>query len=90
MTKRAVLMARVSTDEQAEKGYSLPSQLEACRKYAEEHGFGVVAEITDDCSGAIPVAERPGGAKVYDMLRKGQADVVIQYTIDRTARDKRE
>lgn len=90
MTKRAVLMGRVSTDEQAEKGYSLPSQLEACRKYAEEHGFGVVAEITDDCSGAIPVAERPGGAKVYDMLRKGQADIVIQYTIDRAARDKRE
>jgi site-specific DNA recombinase len=88
--RRAILMARVSTDDQAENGYSLPSQLEACRKYAQEHNFVVVAEITDDCSGSIPVVDRPGGARVYDMLRKSQADVVIQYTIDRTARDKRE
>ncbi len=88
--KRAVLMARVSTTEQAEKGYSLPSQLEACKRYAVKHGFQVVDEITDDCSGAIPVAERPGGAKVYAMLRSGQVDVVVQYTIDRTSRDKRE
>jgi len=90
MTQRAVLMGRVSTEEQAEKGYSLPSQMEACRRYAEENGFEVVAEVTDDCSGAIPVAERPAGAQVYDMLREGQVDAVIQYTIDRTARDKRE
>ena len=32
--KRAILYARVSTDDQADKGYSLPSQLEHGRKYA--------------------------------------------------------
>ncbi len=88
--KRAVLLGRVSTKEQAEKGYSLPSQLEACREYAKQQGFEVVAEVSDDCSGAIPVADRPGGRRVYDMLRSGQADVVVQYTMDRVARDKRE
>jgi predicted site-specific integrase-resolvase len=36
MTKRAVLYARVSTDDQSDKGYSLPSQLEAMRKYATQ------------------------------------------------------
>ena len=41
--KRAVLYARVSTDDQADKGYSLPSQLDACRKYAERLGYLVVA-----------------------------------------------
>jgi site-specific DNA recombinase len=87
---RAVINIRVSTSEQAEMGYSLQSQLEACRKYAVEHGFAVVEETTDDCSGAIPVAERSGGARVYELLRSGQVDVVIQYTIDRTARDDRE
>ena len=35
--KRAILYTRVSTDEQAEHGYSLQSQLEACRAYAERH-----------------------------------------------------
>lgn len=39
--KRAVLYARVSTDEQADN-YSLPTQLEACRKYAEDNGFVIV------------------------------------------------
>jgi len=43
--KRAVIYARVSTDEQADKGYSLGSQLEACRAYAVGHGFTVVAEF---------------------------------------------
>ena len=36
MCKRAVLYARVSTDDQADKGYSLPSQFEAMRKYAAQ------------------------------------------------------
>ena len=42
MAKRAVLYARVSTDEQADKGYSLPTQLQACRKYAERLGFELI------------------------------------------------
>ncbi|CAG0936306.1 hypothetical protein TFLX_05174 [Thermoflexales bacterium] len=40
--KRAVIYARVSTDEQADKGYSLPSQIEECGKYAHDNGFEVV------------------------------------------------
>ena len=44
MTTRAILYVRVSTDEQAEKGYSLPSQLDACRKYAAQHDM-VVAGV---------------------------------------------
>ena len=36
--KSAAIYARVSTDEQG-KGYSLPTQLEACRRYAQEQGY---------------------------------------------------
>jgi site-specific DNA recombinase len=90
MSKRAVINVRVSTKEQAEKGYSIPSQLEACRKYAQEHGYTVVEETIDNCSGTIPVADRPGGSRVYELLRAGQVDAVIQYTLDRAARDDRE
>lgn len=32
MNKRAILYARVSTDEQAEHGYSLAAQMDAMRK----------------------------------------------------------
>lgn len=86
MTKRAVLYARVSTDEQADKGYSLPSQLDAMRKYAAQQSFEVVAEFCDDYSGATPIEFRPEGGKAYTMLKSGQADVIIAYAIDRLVR----
>lgn len=84
--KRAILYARVSTDDQADKGYSLPSQFEAMRKYAAQQGFEVVAEFQDDYSGATPIEYRPEGGKAYAMLKSGAADVIIAYTIDRFVR----
>ena len=37
--KRAILYARVSTDEQARSGYSLAQQIEALRDYAAREGL---------------------------------------------------
>jgi len=85
--KRAVLYARVSTDDQADKGYSLPSQLEMCRKYAERLGYPVVAELTEDISGIMPISERPEGKKLTAMLKARQADAVTVYQVDRLSRD---
>jgi site-specific DNA recombinase len=39
--KRAILYARVSTDEQARTGFSLAQQLEALREYASREGYEV-------------------------------------------------
>lgn len=84
--KRAILYARVSTDDQADKGYSLPSQFEAMRKYAAQQDLEIVAEFQDDYSGATPIEMRPEGRKAYAMLQDGQADAIIAYTIDRFVR----
>jgi site-specific DNA recombinase len=46
-SKRAILYARVSTDEQARSGYSLAQQLEALREYAAREGYEVLAEVSD-------------------------------------------
>ena len=86
MTKRAVLYARVSTDEQADKGYSLPSQIKSCREYAAKHGLEVVAILQEDCSGAIEFTERPQGKVLWEMLRRGEAHHVVFHCIDRIAR----
>jgi site-specific DNA recombinase len=43
--KRAILYARVSTDEQARSGYSLAQQIEALREYAAREGYEVLEEI---------------------------------------------
>jgi hypothetical protein len=45
--KRAILYARVSTDEQARSGYSLAQQIEALRAYAAREGYEVLEEVVD-------------------------------------------
>jgi site-specific DNA recombinase len=82
---RVVTYARVSTEDQAKHGYSLPSQIEACRKYAEQQGWSVVAEISDDgVSGAI--LDRPGLDRIRDLIQTGEIDAVIVYDLDRLSR----
>ena len=83
--KRAIIYARVSTDDQAEKGYSLPTQLEAMRKYAQDNGFKVVRELQDDYTGAK--LDRPALDTLRGMLERREADAVIVYAADRLSRN---
>ncbi len=88
MTKRAIVYARVSTDEQAERGFSLSAQIEAGRRYAEVHGMIVTNELIDDgVSGARAFSERPSGAVARTMLRQRQADALVVQNVDRLSRD---
>src|SRR5215213_6161891 len=43
--KRAILYARVSTDEQVNSGYSLAQQIEALRAHAAREGLGILEEV---------------------------------------------
>ncbi len=45
--KRAVLYARVSTEEQASSGYSLAQQMEALRDYPVREGYEILEEVSD-------------------------------------------
>jgi site-specific DNA recombinase len=86
--KRAALYARVSTDEQAEKGYGLASQLRALREAAAGRGYVVPdgAEFVDDgYSGAY--LERPQLDRLREAVRHRAFDVVLTYSLDRLARD---
>jgi len=80
---RAALYARVSTDEQA-KGYSLTTQLEACRGYCEEHSFEIVGEFADDYTGAS--LDRPELDKLRDLIANDTVGAVVVYDLDRLAR----
>jgi site-specific DNA recombinase len=46
-TDRAVLYARVSTTEQAERDLSLPAQLSAMREFAKKRGLSMAAEYVE-------------------------------------------
>jgi site-specific DNA recombinase len=84
--KRAILYARVSTDEQARSGYSLAQQLEALREYAAREGYEVFEEIVDPGQSGASLA-RPGLDKVRDLVAKGGVLIVLAQDRDRFARE---
>src|SRR5918998_6263068 len=84
--KKAILYARVSTDEQARTGYSLAQQLGALREYAAREGYEVLEEVQDaGQSGAI--LARPGLDRVRDLVMEGGVSVVLAQDRDRFARE---
>src|SRR5215216_2130719 len=84
--KRAILYARVSTEEQARSGYSLAQQIEALRDYAAREGYEVLEEVTDPGqSGASLI--RPGMERVRDLVASGGVSVVLAQVRDSFARE---
>jgi site-specific DNA recombinase len=81
---RAVLYARVSTEEQAQK-YGLKGQVRELRAHATEKGYEVIGEFVDEGhSGAI--LDRPALARVRELVRARGVDVVLAHDPDRIAR----
>lgn len=78
--------ARVSSDEQARLGFSLPSQQEACRQRARDLGASQIVDFSDE---GVPgdLLERPGISKLRDATAKGGAAGLVVYDPDRLARN---
>src|ERR687894_712016 len=84
--QRAILYARVSTDEQAKSGYSLAQQIEALRAFAGQEGYQVLEEVTDPGQSGASL-ERPGMDKIRDLVAAGGISVVLAQDRDRFARE---
>ena len=84
--QRAILYARVSTDEQARSGYFLAQQLEALREYAVREGYEVLEEVTDPGQSGASL-ERPGMDRVRDLVAGVDVSVVLAQDRDRFARE---
>jgi site-specific DNA recombinase len=84
--KRAILYARVSTEEQARTGYSLAQQIEALRQYADSEGYEVIEEVSDPGHSGASL-ERPGMDRVRDLVAAGGVSVVLAQDRDRIARE---
>src|SRR5215213_9586204 len=85
-SKRAILYARVSTDEQARSGYSLAQQMEALKAYAAQEGYEVLEEVEDRGQSGASL-ERPGMDQVRDLVAGGGVSVVLTQDQDRFARE---
>ena len=79
--------ARVSTDLQREKE-TIKTQVELIERLCVEKGYRLVEMICDDgVSGTLPLASRPGGARLLELARAGKASGIVVYKADRIGRD---
>ena len=77
--------ARVSTSEQAINGESLDTQRRQAEGYAMMKGWSVDGVFVEaGVSGSVPLADRPGGAKLLQTVEAG--DVIITPKLDRMFR----
>jgi site-specific DNA recombinase len=85
-TKRAVLYARVSTEEQAERGYSLPEQIRDLTRHASSKGWHIIGEPIVDDGYTGRSMNRPGLHRVREMANKGEIDIICVRKWDRLFR----
>ncbi len=65
---RAVLYARVSSDEQEKEGFSIPAQKKLLLNYASENGFEIVDEFVE--VETAKVVGRKAFSKMVDFLKR--------------------
>jgi site-specific DNA recombinase len=82
----AAIYARVSTTDQADKGYSLPTQLDACQAMARQEGYTVpdTHVFVDDYTGTS--LNRPQFTQLRDLVRQQLVQAVFAYDLDRLSR----
>ena len=79
--------ARVSTEQQAEKGLGLEVQERAIRRWVKDNGHRLVAILRDEgLSGARDSADRPALAEALEAVESHRADGMVVYRLDRLAR----
>ena len=83
----AVMYTRVSSQDQAKEGFSIPAQQKLLREYAESRGLRIIEEFVD-----VETAKRAGRAnfgKMSDWLRKNPKScrVIIVEKTDRLYRN---
>jgi len=88
--QKAIVYCRVSTEEQAEQGYSLDAQEKLCRSFVKNNGY-TVADVYRDEGKSGTSLNRPA---LKDLLAKCQQDnsitaVIVQET-DRLARNTKD
>lgn len=86
---RVVCYVRVSTREQAEKGYSVSEQQERLKAYCLAKDWLVAQVITDPgFSGAK--LERPGMQQLISLVQAKKCDAVLVWKLDRLSRSQKD
>lgn len=85
-TIRVAIYARVSTEEQAEHGYSIDAQLDTLRKYCELYNRVVAGEYVDRGVSGKSMKGRYELQRLLQDAKEGKFDEVIVWKFNRMAR----
>lgn len=88
---RGALYGRVSTDEQAFRGFSIEAQVDALKDYCKNNSVKIVDVYLDEgISGAKPPLKRPALKRLLDDVEAGKIDMVFFTKLDRWFRSVKE
>lgn len=84
-TFRVAIYVRVSTQEQAKEGFSIPAQLESLRAFCKSQGWEITEEYIEEGKSAKDL-DRPKMQEMMKAIKKKKFDLVLVYRLDRLTR----
>lgn len=87
--KRVAIYIRVSTQEQADEGYSIPEQTERLKKYCEAMKW-TVAKIYTDGGFTGANINRPALSSLISDTKSNLIDIILVYKLDRLSRSQKD
>lgn len=88
---RVGLYGRVSTEEQAIRGFSIEAQVDALKEYCKNNNMKIVDIYLDEgISGAKPPLKRPALKRLLDDVEAGKIDMILFTKLDRWFRSVKE
>lgn len=88
---RVALYGRVSTEEQALRGFSIEAQADALKEYCENNNMKIVDIYLDEgISGAKPPLKRPALKRLLEDVEAGKIDMILFTKLDRWFRSVKE
>ena len=89
--QRVACYERVSTEEQALKGFSIETQIDNLTEYCRENHLKIVDHYTDEgISGAKPPLKRPSLQRLLNDVEAGKIDMILFTKLDRWFRSVKE
>ena len=89
--RRVGLYGRVSTEEQALRGFSIEAQVDALKDYCKKNNLKIVDVYLDEgISGAKPPLKRPALKRLLEDVEAGKIDMILFTKLDRWFRSVKE
>ena len=85
---RAVIYARVSSEEQADRGLSVPTQVKICREFIKRNGWVYVREYIDEGISGLKAYNRPSFIEMLSDAQERKFDLIVVYSLSRFSRNR--